>query len=170
MKRRMIIQGLLGLFTTSVAGTALAQLKPIGTKKNIKSGLEAGRGLSPAQVLANTRLSLGLQNAADISDAVSSKMRVADELVQGLSDSELSDRQEGIKLYASNTVLELMGTEAYTHQSQVDMKFILIPAAGEIESTIAALKDGSIDVAAAQLAIRSTFGRFLDGLEQVPAN
>lgn len=170
MKRRTMIRGLIGLFTATVAGTAIAQLKPISAKKNTRTGPRSSLGLSPLQVLSSTRVNLGLQVAADVTDAVSSKARIADNLTQGLSASELNDRTVDMKLFASNTVFELMGTEAYSNQSHVDMKFIYIPAVEEIESTINALKEGSIDAAAAQLAIRSTFGRFLEGLEQVSAN
>lgn len=169
MKRRTMIRGLLGVLSTAVAGASFAQVNPIGNRKLTKSAV-TDRGLSPEAILSATRLNLGLQTAADITDAASNKVRVADDLSISLSVDELNTEEDRIKMYVGNTVFELMGTNAYTHQSQVDMKFVYIPAVEEITTTISALKSGSIDAAAAQLAIRSTFGRYLESLEQIPTN
>lgn len=166
MKRRTMLRGLLGVLSTSVAGAALAQVNPITNKKVTKSTV-TNTGMSPEEILSATRLNLGLQTAADITDEVSNKIRVADDLSISLSVNELDAEEGRIAMYASNTVFELMGTNAYTHERQVEMKFIYIPVAEEVASAITALKNRSIDTAAAKLSIRSTFGRFLEGLEQI---
>lgn len=167
MKRRTMLRGLLGVLSTAVAGASIAQVNPITNKRATKSAI-ADTGMSPEAILSATRLNLGLQTAADITDEASNKIRVADGLSVSLSVNELDDEEGRINIYATNTLFELMGSGAYTHQSQVDMKFIYIPAVEEIASTISALKDRSIDSSAAKLAIRSTFGRYLEGLEQIP--
>lgn len=168
MKRRTMLGSLLGVLSTTVSSVSFAQVNSITSTKTTKSSSTVSTGMTPEAILNATRLNLGLQTAADITDEVSSKIRVADDLVTNLSVEQLNAIEGRIKLYASNTVMELMSTNLYELARQVDMKFVYIPAAEEVASTITALKEKSIDAKAAQLAIRSTFGRFLEGLEQIP--
>jgi hypothetical protein len=171
LDRRSVLGKLFSLPVGAVLATSAVQADENTLPKMAKAPARlVDHGLNRAEVLEAARANLGLYGESDIAAKSTSYARIGDSLSGGLSADELPKYAMQFKIYASNTVLELMETGAYSDQSMVDMKFIYIPAAQELDNTVNAFGEGQTDLESAKLEIRATFGRFLASLEQIPAN